>query len=70
MNEEKYIYALKIDKLEFCDEQIKGTNFQFLVAFNPFEPEFTIVISSTTSRELLPQFSTCSGWRWLEVGGK
>ena len=26
--------------------------------------------SSTTSRELLSQFSTCSGWRWLEVGGK
>ena len=23
--------------------------------------------SSTTSRELLPQFSTCSGWRWLAV---
>ena len=28
---------------------------------NPFEPEFTIVISFTTSRELLSQFSTCSG---------
>ena len=26
--------------------------------------------SSTTSRELLSQFSTCSGWRWLELGGK
>ena len=26
--------------------------------------------SSTTSRELLPQFSTCSGWRWLEVDDK
>ena len=25
------------------------------------------ISSSTTSRELLPQFSTCSGWRWLEV---
>ena len=24
--------------------------------------------SSTTSRELLAQFSTCSEWRWLEVG--
>ena len=35
--------------------------------FNPFEPEFTIVISSTTSRELLPQFSTSSEWRWLDV---
>ena len=23
--------------------------------------------SSTTSRELLPQFSTCSGWRWYDV---
>ena len=26
--------------------------------------------SSTTSRELLLQFPTCSGWRWLAVGGK
>ena len=26
--------------------------------------------SSTTSRELLSQFSTCSEWRWLIVGGK
>ena len=23
--------------------------------------------SSTTNRELLPQFSTCIGWRWLDV---
>ena len=38
--------------------------------FNPFRPEFTIVISSTTSRELLSQFSTCSGWRWFDVGEK
>ena len=26
--------------------------------------------SSTTSRELLSQFSTCSGWRWFDVGDK
>ena len=26
--------------------------------------------SSTISRELLSQISTCSGWRWLEVGVK
>ena len=26
--------------------------------------------SSTASREFLSQFSTCSGWRWLEMGGK
>ena len=26
--------------------------------------------SSTTSRELLSQFSTCSWWSWLEVDGK
>ena len=26
--------------------------------------------SSTTSRELLSQFSTCSGWKWLEVSSK
>ena len=39
-----------------------GLEYNLLYVFlNPFEPEFTIVISSTTSRELLPQFSTCSG---------
>ena len=26
--------------------------------------------SSTTSRELLSQFSTCSEWKWVEVGEK
>ena len=26
--------------------------------------------SSTTSRELLSQFATCSGWKWFEVGEK
>ena len=26
--------------------------------------------SSTTSRELLSQFSTCSGWKWLDVDEK
>ena len=26
--------------------------------------------SSTTSRELLSQFSACSGWRWFYVGEK
>ena len=25
--------------------------------------------SASTSRELLSQFSTCIGWKWLEVGG-
>ena len=48
------------------------------VTLNPFKPEFTIVISSTTSRELLSQFSRIavaildlySGWRWLEVDDK
>ena len=30
-------------------------------SFNPFKPDFTLSSSSTTSRELLSQFSTCSG---------
>ena len=30
----------------------------------------TLSSSSTTSHELLSQFPTCSGWRWLEVLGK
>ena len=38
--------------------------------FNPFKPDFTLSSSSTTSRELLSQFSTCSGWKWFEEGGQ
>ena len=34
---------------------------------NSFKPEFTIVIFI---HYLLSQFSTCSGCRWLEVGGR
>ena len=30
----------------------------------------TLSSSSTTSRELLSQFSTCCGWRWFEVSEK
>ena len=40
------------------------------IHINPFKPDFTLSSSSTTSRELLLQFSTCSGWKWLEVGEK
>ena len=54
-----------LSDLNFLSAPIKKKIF-----FNPFEPEFRIVISSTTSRELLPQFSTYSGWRWLKVGEK
>ena len=50
---------------------------QLLNVFNPFRPEFAIVIIihyksriATTSRELLSQFSTCSGWSWFHVGEK
>ena len=38
--------------------------------FNPFKSDFTLSSSSTTSLELLSQFSTCSGWRWFDVGEK
>ena len=38
-----------------------------LLWVNPFKPDFTLSSSSTTSRELLSQFSTCSGWRWFNV---
>ena len=31
---------------------------------------FPLSSSSTTSRELLSQFLTCSGWRWFDVGEK
>ena len=30
-------------------------------------PNLPLSSSSTTSRELLSQFSTCSGWRWFDV---
>ena len=36
-----------------------------LNVINPFKPDFTLSSSSTTSRELLAQISTCSWWRWL-----
>ena len=46
------------------DQVISGisthSSLNFKMSLNPFEPDFTIVISSTTSRELLSQFSTCS----------
>ena len=46
------------------------TQWPTLNCLNPFKSEFTIVISSTTSRELLSQFSPCSGWRWFDVVDK
>ena len=33
-------------------------------------PNLPLSSSPTTSRKLLSQFSTCSEWRWLEVGAK
>ena len=38
--------------------------------FNPFKPDFTLSSSSTTSRELLSQFTTCSRCRWFDVVGE
>ena len=38
--------------------------------FFQFEIIINVLILSTTSRELLSQFSTCSGWRWFDVGDK
>ena len=44
--------------------------YKLIQRFNPFKPDFTLSSSSTTSRELLSQFSTWRGWRWFEVGEK
>ena len=33
-------------------------------------PNLPLSFSSSISHELLPQFLTCSGWRWFEVGRK
>ena len=40
--------------------------------FNPFKPEFTIVIFIHYKPRIAVAilFSTCSGWKWLEIGGK
>ena len=37
-----------------------GNIYWYFYFFNPFKPEFTLSSSSSTSRELLSQFSTCS----------
>ena len=37
---------------------------------NPPSLNLQLSSSSITNRELLSHFSTCRGWRWLEVGGK
>ena len=41
------------------------------VLFNPVKPEFTIVIFINYKPGIaVAIISTCSGWRWLDVGGK
>ena len=54
--------------------QVGETSNCILECFNPHpaDPSQSLPLSpsSTTSRESLSQFSTCSGWRWLEVGEK
>ena len=37
---------------------------------DPLGLNLLLLSSSTTSKEFLSQFSTCSGWRWLEMGKK
>ena len=48
------------------------TDFHFSISHNFFNPFKSLLLSSssTTSCELLSQFSPCSGWIWLEVGDK
>ena len=38
--------------------------------FNPFKPEFTIVILIHYKPRIAVAISTCSGWRWFDVGEK
>ena len=56
-------YFKKSPKLAKIYKKILGASPQ-----NPFsDPESA---TESTSRELLSQLSTCSGWRWFEVGKK
>ena len=46
-------------------------SFAYTAAFLPLSGlSLPLSSSSTKSRELLPQFSTCSGWRWFDVVSK
>ena len=64
-------------------EQTRGVTLahrlQRCPSINPLSPHDALTLSSlslplssssTTSRELLSQFPTCSGWKWLKVGDK
>ena len=42
----------------------------FMYSLTPSTLNLPLSSSSTTSRELLSQFSTCSGWRWFGEGAK
>ena len=64
LNKTLKLYAFRLRKLFGLH------GFHKIKRFNTFNPDFTLSSSSTTSRELLSQFSTCSGWRWFEVGEK
>ena len=47
--------------------------FMNTIIFNPLtlsSLDLPLSSSSTTNRELLSQFSTCSGWKWFDVGEK
>ena len=41
-----------------------------VLTFNPFKPEFTIVIFTHSKSQIAVAISTCSGWKCLEVGDK
>ena len=76
-NNERSILTLKVLKYFYINQETKGF-FQFEVIIHVLVCSFCffwslnlpLSSSSTTSRELLSQLSTCSEWRWLEVGGK
>ena len=56
------------DKLEKNDSSWRRTAHAEILTLSSLN--LSLSSSSTTSRELLSQFSTCSEWRWLEVGEK
>ena len=58
-----YSYSFAIPHYEYLGDEVVLICQLLGVHKNPFEAEFTIYLysSSTTSHELLSQFSTCSG---------
>ena len=71
----KSIWTTEMAKLTYCTRLLwcfTFKHFQKCIITNLTLSSLNVPLSSssTTSRKLLSQFSTCSGWRWFDVGEK